>query len=129
MTRTVLVIEDDPDITLAISMILRRGGFSVDSAADGQEGLRAFVARPPDVVVLDLGLPVLDGWAVLERIRDLGDRPVLLLTAHSLEAGQVHGLRAAADDYMTKPFGNDELLRRVRALLPEGNGDEDGDVP
>lgn len=117
MTAAVLVIEDDPDIALAIRMVLRRGQFEVISAADGSEGLQAFREQRPDLVVLDLGLPVMDGWAVLAHIRDLSATPVLLLTARSLAADQVRGLRAGADDFLTKPFGIHELLDRARALL------------
>jgi DNA-binding response OmpR family regulator len=113
----VLCIEDDKDIALAISMVLRRAGFDVVDAADGKDGLRAFHAERPDVVLLDIGLPTLDGWTVLERIRDLSDVPVIMLTAHGQEADKVRGLQLGADDYLTKPFGNAELVARVQALL------------
>jgi len=113
----VLTIEDDPDIALAISMVLRRAGFDVVSSADGKDGLRMFHDERPDVVLLDLGLPTLDGWQVLERIRDLSDVPVMLLTAHGAEVDKVRGLSLGADDYLTKPFGNSELVARVQALL------------
>ena len=117
MKTQVLYIEDDQDIALAIGMVLRRAGFDVVGAADGRDGLRAFHAERPDVVLLDVGLPTLDGWAVLERIRDLSDVPVLILTAHGHEADKVRGLHGGADDYLTKPFGNRELAARVEALL------------
>jgi DNA-binding response OmpR family regulator len=113
----VLVIEDDRDIALGIRTVLSRSGFDVASSADGKEGLRAFHDARPDLVVLDIGLPSLDGWGVLERIRDLSDVPVLMLTAHGNEADKVRGLRSGADDYLTKPFGNGELAARVEALL------------
>ena len=76
-----------------------------------------FHTARPDLVVLDIGLPTLDGWQVLERIRDLSDVPVLILTAHGNEADKVRGLHGGADDYLTKPFGNQELAARVEALL------------
>jgi DNA-binding response OmpR family regulator len=117
MNTRVLCIEDDQDIALAISMVLGRAGFDVVQAADGNLGLRIFHAERPDVVLLDLGLPTLDGWGVLERIRDLSDVPVMLLTAHGLEVDKVRGLSLGADDYLTKPFGNAELVARVQALL------------
>jgi DNA-binding response OmpR family regulator len=117
MSAQILCIEDDEDIALAVSMVLRRAGFDVVGAADGRDGLRAFHAERPDVVLLDIGLPTLDGWAVLERIRDLSDVPVIMLTAHGLEADKVRGLHLGADDYLTKPFGNAELVARVQALL------------
>ena len=113
----VLVIEDERDIALGIRTVLTRSGFVVAHSADGREGLRAFHDARPDLVVLDIGLPSLDGWAVLERIRDLSDVPVLMLTAHGNEADKVRGLRSGADDYLTKPFGNGELTARVEALL------------
>jgi DNA-binding response OmpR family regulator len=113
----VLVIEDDQDISLGIRTVLTRNGFDVASSADGKQGLRAFHTTRPDLVVLDIGLPTLDGWAVLERIRDLSDVPVLILTAHGHESDKVRGLHSGADDYLTKPFGNSELAARVEALL------------
>jgi DNA-binding response OmpR family regulator len=117
MKGRVLVIEDDPDISLSIRTVLTRNGFDVASSDDGKEGLRAFHVKRPDLVVLDIGLPTLDGWAVLERIRDLSDVPILMLTAHGREADKVRGLRSGADDYLTKPFGNGELAARVEALM------------
>jgi DNA-binding response OmpR family regulator len=117
MTERVLVIEDDPDIALGIRTVLGRTGFEVTTASQGREGLRAFHGRLPDVVILDIGLPEMDGWTVLERIRDLSDVPVLILTANGLEADKVRGLRGGADDYLTKPFGNAEFVARVQALL------------
>lgn len=117
MTVRVLVIEDDRDITHAIGTLLGRAGFAVSTATDGRAGLVAFHRKHPGLVVLDIGLPVLDGWQVLERIRDMSDVPVLILTAHGLEVDKVRGLRMGADDYLTKPFINQEFLARVCALL------------
>jgi DNA-binding response OmpR family regulator len=102
---------------MAVSMVLRRAGFDVVCASDGKNGLRLFHDERPDVVLLDLGLPALDGWEVLERIRDLSDVPVMLVTAHGMETDKVRGLSLGADDYLTKPFGNAELVARVQALL------------
>jgi DNA-binding response OmpR family regulator len=113
----VLVIEDDKDISLGIRTVLARSGFDVASSADGKDGLRVFHVARPDLVVLDIGLPTLDGWAVLERIRDLSDVPILILTAHGNEGDKVRGLHGGADDYLTKPFSNRELAARVEALL------------
>src|SRR6202453_3654779 len=117
MKARVLVVEDDKDISLGIRTVLGRNGFDVMSSADGKDGLRVFHDSRPDLVVLDIGLPALDGWAVLERIRDMSDVPVLILTAHGQEADKVRGLRGGADDYLTKPFGNAEFIARVQALL------------
>ena len=117
MTDRVLVIEDDSDIALGIKTVLSRNGFDVTTAPEGRQGLRTFHGASPDLVVLDIGLPEMDGWTVLERIRDLSDVPVLILTAHGMEADKVRGLRGGADDYLTKPFGNGEFVARVQALL------------
>src|SRR5580658_6174107 len=117
MKARVLVVEDDKDISLGIRTVLARNGFDVMSSGDGKEGLRVFHDSRPDVVVLDIGLPTLDGWAVLERIRDLSDVPVLILTAHGNEGDKVRGLHSGADDYLTKPFSNRELAARLEALL------------
>ena len=117
MTDRVLVIEDDADIALGVRTVLGRSGFEVTTAAEGREGLRVFHTERPAIVVLDVGLPQMDGWTVLERIRELSAVPVLMLTAHGQESDKVRGLRAGADDYLTKPFGNAEFIARVQALL------------
>jgi DNA-binding response OmpR family regulator len=90
---------------------------TVEQAADGRAGLRALHRSPPDLVVLDVSMPDLDGWQTLERIRDLSEVPVLMLTARGAELERVRGLKAGADDYVVKPFGRQELLARVQALL------------
>jgi DNA-binding response OmpR family regulator len=117
MNAHVLCIEDDPDIVRAVEMVLHRADIAVTSAADGREGLRCFHNEHPDAVLLDVGLPKLDGWEVLARIRDASDVPVLLLTARGQLSEKVRGLQDGADDYLTKPFANAVLLARVRALL------------
>jgi DNA-binding response OmpR family regulator len=117
VTTSVLVIEDDPDVTRAIRAVLEGGGLAVLTEGDGRSGLRVFHACRPGLVVLDIGLPVLDGWQVLDRIRDLSQVPVLMLTSCDSDDEKVRGLRAGADDYVTKPFGNAELLARVQGLL------------
>jgi DNA-binding response OmpR family regulator len=113
----VLVIEDDQDIALGVRTMLGRSGFEVTTAAEGREGLRVFHSGHPDIVILDVGLPEMDGWTVLERIRELSEVPVLMLTSHGQEADKVRGLRGGADDYLTKPFGTAEFIARVQALL------------
>src|SRR5262249_31663953 len=113
----VLVMEDDQDIALRLRIVLARGGFAAPLAASGRDGLRVFHSTRPDLVILDVGLPEMDGWAVLERIRDLSEVPVLMLTAHGQESEKVRGLSSGADDYQTKPYGNAELTARVLVLL------------
>lgn len=114
---TVLVIDDEADIRQALRVILTRAGYTVIEAANGREGLRLFHVNRPSLTVLDVAMPEMDGWEVLERLRDLDDSPVMMLTARGLEADKVRGLKAGADDYLTKPFGNQELLARIEALL------------
>src|SRR5947199_2090040 len=113
----VLVIDDDADIRALVAELLGRAGLSVEQAEDGRSGLRALHKSPPDLVVLDVSMPDLDGWQTLERIRDLSEVPVLMLTARGEELERVRGLQAGADDYVVKPFGRQELLARVQALL------------
>lgn len=113
----VLVIDDETDVRGLVRELLERAGYDVSEAVDGREGLRSFFESRPDAVLLDVTMPGLDGWTTLERIRDLSDVPVLMLTAHAQELEKVRGLKAGADDYVTKPFGRQELLARVEALL------------
>jgi DNA-binding response OmpR family regulator len=115
--RRILVVDDDPDIRGLLRELLDRRGFLVTEARDGQEALRAFYTERPDLVVLDVAMPGLDGWKTLERIRELSDVPVVMLTAKTTELEKTRGLRAGADDYVTKPFGRQELVARVEALL------------
>jgi DNA-binding response OmpR family regulator len=114
---SILVIDDDVMIRDALGALLDAAAYDVRLTADGRTGLRAFHADPPDLVILDVVMPELDGWQTLERIRDLSDVPVLMLTARSAELERVRGLRGGGDDYVTKPFGRQELLARVEALL------------
>ncbi len=117
-----LVVEDDPDIAMALRLLLTRAGHEVAHAKDGRTGLKDAYTGRPELVILDIGLPGLDGWQVLERLRDVSDVPVLLLTAHGQESDKVRGLRGGADDYLTKPFTNAELVARVEALLRRSAG-------
>jgi len=117
MKGRILVIDDEDDIRSLLRTTLERADYVVDEAADGRAGLRAFYETGPDLVVLDVTMPQLDGWATLERLRDLSDVPVLMLTARSSEIERVRGLTTGADDYVSKPFGRQELLARVGALL------------
>ena len=116
-TTRVLIIEDDPSIAEAVRRVVAKQHGTGVVASDGRNGLRNFFDERPDLVVLDIGLPGMDGWEVLERIRDLSEVPVLILTAHDLEHEKVRGLTGGADDYLTKPFGVQELGARIEALL------------
>jgi DNA-binding response OmpR family regulator len=118
----VLVVDDDADIRLLLRELLSRAGYTVDEAESGKVALRNLFANPPSLVILDVTMPELDGYETLERIRDLSDVPVLMLTARSQELEKVRGLSAGADDYVAKPFGRQELLARVQALLRRSGG-------
>jgi DNA-binding response OmpR family regulator len=113
----ILVVDDDGDIRGLLRELLVRAGYDVAEAESGKAGLRQFYASPPDLVLLDVSMPELDGWQTLERIRDLSEVPVIMLTARAAELEKVRGLKGGADDYVTKPFGRQELLARVEALL------------
>ncbi len=119
-TARVLIIEDDPAIAEAIRRVVARQNGTGVVASDGRNGLRNFFEERPDLVVLEIGLPEMDGWEVLERIRDLSDVPVLILTAHDLEWERVRDLSGGTHDYLTKPFGINELGNRIQALLRKG---------
>jgi DNA-binding response OmpR family regulator len=120
---TVLVVEDDPDIGKLIMLLLSRAGIPAVLRTDGSTGLVAVGELQPDLVILDVGLPVMDGWQVLDAIRADGPGPpVLLLSAHAQETDRSRGLALGADGFVLKPFRNDELVARLRALLP-GGGD------
>src|SRR5437899_4607723 len=128
-TKRILVIEDNPDLAYGLRNNLEIEGYEVEVAKDGTKGLSRARAAKPDLVILDLMLPGMDGFRVLRALRDdggTGEMPVLILTARGEEADKVRGLRLGADDYVTKPFGVLELLARVEALFrrtaPPGDG-------
>jgi two-component system alkaline phosphatase synthesis response regulator PhoP len=122
MTR-VLIVEDDPDLGFGLRTTLEIEGYTADVAADGLQGLQRAREDRPDLVILDLMLPGMDGYRVLRTLRAEGNRvPVLILTARGEEADKVLGFRSGADDYVTKPFGLLELLARVEALLRRAGG-------
>ena len=118
----ILVVDDDADIRLLLRELLERAGYAVDEAEDGRAALRTLFTTPPALVILDVTMPELDGYQTLERIRDLSEVPVLMLTARTQELEKVRGLSAGADDYVAKPFGRQELLARVQALLRRSGG-------
>ncbi len=119
----ILVVEDDHHIARQIEAVLRKAGYAVDVAHDGEEGDFLGETEPYDAIVLDLGLPLMDGLSVLRSWRDEGrDMPVLILTARSTWRDTVAGLRGGADDYVAKPFELEELLARIEALIRRSSG-------
>lgn len=123
----ILVVDDDDDIRGLVRTLLERAGHDVVDAPDGRAGLRELYGASPDLVILDVAMPVLDGWATLERIREVSDVPVLMLTARDAEPDRVRGLTGGADDYVVKPFGRQELVARVDVLLrrPRSGAEQD----
>ncbi|MGA9190781.1 MAG: response regulator transcription factor [Anaerolineales bacterium] len=117
MRETILVIEDEERIVQFLQRGLAYEGYDVKTALDGERGLDLAEASPPDLVVLDVMLPELDGLEVCRQLRRTGDIPILMLTAKDAVEDRVRGLDAGADDYLVKPFALDELLARIRALL------------
>ncbi len=112
-----LVIDDDPILLQGLAVGLTAAGYSVTTAPDGLRGLQAFYNTQPDLVILDLMLPKMDGWQVCRRIRELWDVPIIMLTARTQTVDRVTGLKLGADDYVTKPFDLKELEARVEAVL------------
>lgn len=124
---TVLVVEDERNVRGLLRAILERAGVrAVVEAPTGADGLRMFYERQPNLVIIDVGLPGMDGWQVLERIRELSDVGVMMLTGCATEMEKVRGLRGGADDYLTKPFGRQELVARIEALLRRRRGEGRG---
>jgi two-component system KDP operon response regulator KdpE len=115
MTR-IMVVDDEPQIVRALSINLRARGYEVTTAGDGTEAVAVADLAPPDLVILDLGLPDLDGVDVITRLRARSSAPILVLSGRSDSADKVEALDAGADDYVTKPFGMDELLARLRVM-------------
>jgi DNA-binding response OmpR family regulator len=118
----ILVVDDDEDIRSLLRELLGRAGYRVDEAPNGRAALRQLYDLPPALVLLDVSMPELDGYQTLERIRDLSDVPVIMLTARTQELERVRGLASGADDYVSKPFGRQELLARIQALLRRTGG-------
>ena len=114
---SILIIEDDPDICRLVATTLEEEGYTTAAAADGLTGLREFFQRHPDLVILDVSLPRMDGWEVCRRIREVSEVPIVVLTAAGREQDKVHGLSLGADDYIAKPFGASELVARIGAAL------------
>ena len=117
MGRDILVVEDDYNISNLIYMYLVKEGFDVRLASDGAKAIREFEKKAPALIVLDLMLPVMDGWEVCARIRETSRTPIIMLTAKSELFDRIHGLEMGADDYVVKPFEMKELIARINAVL------------
>ena len=114
---TILVVDDEPHVLRLVRANLESSGYKVLTAADGDEGMQVVESELPDLVILDIMLPRMDGYAVCRRIREISTVPVIMLTARSAQVDLVHGFEVGADDYLTKPFDVTELLMRVQAVL------------
>ena len=124
MAVSVLVVEDDERIQELLQLYLEKEGYAVTVASDGAQGLTKFRAIRPDLVLLDVMMPVMDGWAVCKAIRADSDTPVIMLTAKSETNDKIAGLKAGADDYITKPFEMREVLARIEAVLRRADRNE-----
>ncbi len=128
MSEKILVIDDEETSVNLISMVLERKGFEVIKAYGAEEGLRRAYRYQPDLVLLDIMMPEMDGWEVCRRLRDMSDMPIIFLSARDEVRDVVRGLELGADDYVPKPFDNDELIARIRAHLrraPKPNMNEE----
>jgi two-component system KDP operon response regulator KdpE len=119
---SILIIDDDASLSELLGEYLRGQGLAVHTAADGQKGLRAFYEQKPDLVILDVTMPKLDGWETLKRLREVSDAPVIMLTARDEEPNILRGFSLGADDYVTKPFSFAQLAARVKAVLTRRGG-------
>ena len=125
MGRNILVVEDDKNISDLIHMYLVKEGFDVRIAGDGGKALEEFQKKEPDLILLDIMLPVMDGWAVCAKIRETSKVPIIMLTAKGEIEDRIIGLELGADDYLIKPFSPRELVARVRALLRRVHADSE----
>lgn len=128
---SILIVEDEPSIAEVVSLYLRRAGYLVQVAKDGQAALDAMERQIPDLLVLDIMLPKVDGFALTRWLRDQSDVPIIMLTARRDESDRIAGLEMGADDYVVKPFSPQELVSRVRAVLrrTRGHSQEEGEQP
>ena len=117
MAVSVLIVEDDPNIRELLEIYLKKAEYAVETAVDGGQGLTKYRALRPNLVLLDVMMPVMDGWAVCKAIRAEGNTPIIMLTAKGELDDKVNGLKSGADDYITKPFEMKELLARIEAVL------------
>jgi two-component system KDP operon response regulator KdpE len=123
----ILLVDDETSIQRAVAPLLRSRGYEVEVAGTGAEALRVVADRPPDLIVLDLGLPDIEGTEVCRRVREAVKTPIIVLSARGAEADKVNALDLGADDYVTKPFGPEELVARIRVALRRVLTDEAGE--
>jgi two-component system, OmpR family, KDP operon response regulator KdpE len=124
----ILIVEDEPGLRRALTINLRARRYEVVAAGDGAAALAAAASDPPDLVILDLGLPDMDGTEVIEGLRGWSRAPIIVLSARQAQGDKVVALDVGADDYMTKPFGMDELLARLRAALRRSGSDDQAPI-
>ena len=129
MPEKILIVEDNISMRRSIVRLLEQESYQVFQAANGEEGLREYARSSPDMVIMDINMPHMDGLEATQRLREFTGVPILILTVRGAESDKVAGLDTGADDYLTKPFGADELLARIRALLrrrraPEHAGEQ-----
>lgn len=125
MAQKILVVEDEKNISDLLELYLEKEGYETMAAADGVKGIEAFRSFHPDLVLLDIMLPIMDGWSVLKKIREDGKTPVIMLTAKGELADKIQGLEGGADDYVTKPFETKEVVARIHAVLRRYGLEED----
>ena len=125
MAKQVLIVEDDNNIAELLHLYLEKEGFETQVARDGGKGVELFRSFQPDLVLLDIMLPVMDGWSVLKKIRESGKTPVIMLTAKGELEDRVTGLESGADDYIVKPFEMKEVLARIHAVLRRAGAEEE----
>ena len=125
MARNILVVEDDPNIVDLLRMYLEKEGFEVRIAMDGGRAVEEFQKREPDIILLDIMLPVMDGWGVCAKVRETSRVPIIMLTAKGEVSDRIQGLEMGADDYLVKPFEMKELLARINAVLRRSEIPED----
>ena len=128
--KDILVVDDEASVVEVVSLYLKRDGYSVRVARDGEAALQALAVQPPALIILDLMLPKVDGLEILRRLRasEAPDVPVIMLTARGQEVDRIYGLELGADDYVTKPFSPAELVSRVKAVLRRARRDENDEV-
>ena len=113
----IVIVEDEPSISEVVSLYLRRAGYDVTSFSDGEKAFEAIANSMPDLIILDVMLPSMDGFTLTRNLRDYSDVPIILLTSRREESDRIAGLELGADDYVVKPFSPQELVSRVRAVL------------